>query len=179
MAPIRKDGPIRPECNIQWINLNAFLARLSSVNTCIVGVQRIQYLCESFIEDNDVRENPVIFNVAVSGAAQYMIYSAYEVLEFYKQNPTHFHGHLGWQKWKEGFKEVQTNPLIDASGKKNAELAVAAMNEAELGWSRRHVPCEVNKAKHDGNCSEEIETKQGPACETKQSHDEAPLDSSV
>lgn len=31
-----------------------------------------------------------------------------------------------------GFKEAQTNPLIDTSGKKHVKLAVAAVTEVEL-----------------------------------------------
>ena len=38
-----------------------------------------------------------------------------------------------------GFREAQTNPLIDASGKDHIELAVAAMTEVELGWKSRHM----------------------------------------
>lgn len=46
--------------------------------------------------------------------------------------------HFGWKKWMAGFKEAQTNTLIDASGKKHIELVVAAMTEVELVWKRRH-----------------------------------------
>ncbi|MCJ1342888.1 hypothetical protein MMC31_001077 [Peltigera leucophlebia] len=95
-----------------------------------------QYLCDSFIKHDDVRDNAVMFNVGVSAAAQYMIYSASKVFEFCEREGTLLR-HLGWVKWKAGFMEAQTNSLINASGKKHATLAVAAMNEAEMGWNRR------------------------------------------
>ncbi len=79
------------------------------------------------------RMNAVIFNVSVSCAAQYMIYSASKVFELCEQRLTDMPCPLGWKKWMAGFKEAQTNLLIDPSGKKYAKLAVAAMTEAELG----------------------------------------------
>lgn len=96
-------------------------------------------MCDSFITDDDVRENPVVSNVSLSAAAQHMIYSASKVFEFCEQEPTLMFQHLGWKKWMAGFKEAQTNVLIDASGKKYTELAMAAMTEVELGWKRRHM----------------------------------------
>lgn len=133
LSPIRELNLVRPESKDQRIILNTFLARCTTANICNVGMRRVGFLCDSFITDEDVRENAVIFNVRVSGAAQHMIYSASKVFEFCEQEPTLMLHHLGWKKWMAGFKEAQTNPLIDASGKKHAKLAVAAMTEAELG----------------------------------------------
>lgn len=73
-----------------------------------------------------------MFNIGVSAAPQYMIYSASNVFEVCERERTSLR-HLGWGKWKAGFKEAQTNPLINASGKNHATLAVAPMNEAEMG----------------------------------------------
>lgn len=84
--------------------------------------ERVGYLCDSFIRDDDIRENAVIFDVSVSVAAQHITYSASKVFECCKQESTLLHGHLGRKKWIAGFKEAQTNPLIDTSGKKHAEL---------------------------------------------------------
>lgn len=89
-------------------------------------------MCDSFIKHDDVRENAVMFNIGVSAAAQYMIYSASNVFEVCERERNSLR-HLGWGKWKAGFKEAQTNPLINASGKNHATLAVAAMNEADMG----------------------------------------------
>lgn len=98
------------------------------------------YLCDDgFIKDDDVRENPVISNVSLSAAAQHMVYSASKVFEFCEQEPTLMFQHLGWNKWMAGFKEAQTNPLIDAGGKKHTQLVMAAMTEVELGWKRRYM----------------------------------------
>lgn len=120
------------------------------------------YLCDSFIQNNDVRQNTLIFNISVSAAAQYTINSASKVFEFCKQEPTLLLRHLGWKKWKAGFKEAQTCPLIDASGKKYAKLAVAGMNRAVVGWNRRQTLRSVDQAKPRISCSEGIQTKQGP-----------------
>ncbi|MCJ1346576.1 hypothetical protein MMC31_004794 [Peltigera leucophlebia] len=159
LAPIRGGSQIRPESNIQWINLNAFLARLASINTCNIGLDRVGYLCDSFIKHDDVRDNAVMFNIGVSAAAQYMIYSASKVFEFCEREDILLR-HLGWVKWKAGFMEAQTNPLINASGKKHATLAVAAMNKAEMDWNRRQGLRGMDQAKHERSCSEEIQRKQ-------------------
>lgn len=57
----------------------------------------MRYLSESFLEGDKVREDPVIFNVSVPGAAQYTIYSASKVCEFCEQNGTLVQS----QEWKE------------------------------------------------------------------------------
>lgn len=128
-------------------------------------------MCDSFIHDNDVRQNAPIFNISVSAAAQYMIYSAYKVFEFCKQE------NLGWKEWKAGFNEAQTNSLIDASGKKYAKLAVAGMNEAEARWNRHQMPRRVDQAEHRMSCCEGIQTKRGHQRGFKRGHDDAFSDS--
>lgn len=131
LSPIREPlNPVRPESNDQWIILNTFLARSAAAGVCTVGLYHVGFSCDSFITDEDVRENAVIFNVSMSGAAQYMIYSAIKVIELCEQSLDDMLCPLGWKKWKAGFDEAQRNPLIDASGKKHAKLAVAAMTEA-------------------------------------------------
>lgn len=130
LAAVRDDGPVRPESYLEWINLNAFIARLAASNVCWVGPPRVGYLCESFIQDDKVRGDSVIFNVSVSGAAQHMIYSASKVYESCEQDGTL----LQWQEWKDGFEKAQTNPFIDSKGKRHAELSVTAMDKAELSW---------------------------------------------
>lgn len=66
--------------------------------------------------------------------------------------------HFGWKIWMAGFKEAQTNTLIDASGKKPIELVVAAMTEVELGWKRRHMLRGGTGRNTNGSRSEEIQT---------------------
>ncbi len=98
LAPLRGGGLNEPDSNYLWININAFLARLASVNVCTAGLRRVGYMCDSFIQDNDVREDALIFNTSVSAAAQYMIYSADKVFEFCEQEQTLLLRHLGWKK---------------------------------------------------------------------------------
>lgn len=176
LSPIT--GPLNqviPESNDQWIILKPFLARSAAAGVCNVGLDRLGFFCDSFIEE-DVRENAVIFSVSVSGAAQYMIYSAIKVFGLCEQRHDDRLCPLGW-KWMAGFKEAQRNPLIDARGKKHAKLAVAAMTEAELGWQRRHTLRGIDRVKCQGSHSEEIETKQGSACGIKRNYGEAFSDS--
>ena len=135
-------------------------------------------MCDSFLQDNDVRQDALIFNTSVSAAAQYMIYSASKVFEFFQQEPTLLLRHLWWKKWKAGFEEAQKNSLIDASGKNNAKLAVAGMNKAEVGWDRRQKLRSFDQAKHRVPCRKEIQTKREAQCGFKRSHDEAFSDSS-
>ena len=136
-------------------------------------------MCDCFLQDDDVRQDALIFNTSVSAAAQYMIYSASKVIEFFQQEPTLLLRHLGWKKSKAGFEEAQTNSLIDASGKKYAKLAVAGTNKAEVGWDRRQMLRSFDQAKHQVPCSKGVQTKRGAQCGFKRSHDEAFSDSSV
>lgn len=106
-----------------------------------------------------------MFNVGVSAAAQYMIYSASKVFDFCERKDT-LHRHLGWEKWKAGFEEAQTHPLINANGKKHATLAVAAMKEAELGWIRRQGL--RDKGSSPEGIQSELRSKRG----MKRTHDE-------
>lgn len=130
------------------------------------------YLCDGFIKHDDVRENAVMFNVGVSAAAQYMIYSTSMVFEFREREGTLLR-HLGWGKWKAGFKEAQTNPLINASGKKHATLAVAATNEAGMRWNCRLGLRGMDRAEHRRICSEGIQRKHGSTRGMTRTHDEA------
>lgn len=134
------------------------------------------YLCESFIQDDKVRDDPVIFNVSVSGAAQHMIYSASKVYEFCKQDGTL----LQWQEWKDGFEKAQTHVLIDTEGKNHARLSVAAMLNAELAWKRRHMERRNGRAILDWTQNnKEIQSIQVLTRGTKRGHDEAFSDSSA
>lgn len=128
MAPLIGGASILPESNIQFINLHAFMARLSSAHTFEIVAGEI---FDAMINDDDLRNHRVIFNVIVSCAAQHMIYSASRVLKVQIKRPDYHGGFSGWQNWKVGFKEAQTNTFIGASASKDAKLAVAGMNEAE------------------------------------------------
>lgn len=48
------------------------------------------YLYESFIQDDKVWDDLIIFNILVFGTVQYTIYLTLKVYEFYKQNGTLF-----------------------------------------------------------------------------------------
>ena len=136
------------------------------------------YHCDSFLQNNEVRQDAIIFNSSVSAAAQYMIHSASKVFEFCEREPTLL-GHLEWKKWKAGFKEAQTNSMIDPSGNKYAKLAVAGMNEAEVGWDRHRRLRSFDQAKLRVPCSKGIQTKCRAQYGFKRSHEEAFSDSSV
>lgn len=150
------------------------MARLTSVNTCSVGYMVVGERCDAIINDDEVRSNRVIFNVAVSAAAQHMIYSALQILKYHLEDPVHYYGFKGWQEWKMGYNDSQTNPLIAASAKKDAKLAVVAMNQAELIWKQRQMPYKIDK--HFQSYIKEIETRQRLVHGTKRTHDEAFLD---
>lgn len=161
---------IRPESNIQFINLNAFIARLKSANTCAF---KVGAMFDAMINDNEIRNNRIIYNVVVSASAQHMIYSASHVLEYQIERPNYFGGYLGWQKWKEGFEEARTSTFVGASAKKDAKLAVAGMNEAELDLERRYMVASINRSNHLRSCIKEMEKKNGPVHGTKRSYDDA------
>lgn len=109
------DVSIRPGSNIQYINLNAFIACLSSSNTGVISVGDI---FTGMLDDDDIRNNRVIFNVFVSAVAQYIIYSASRVLILQMRSSKNHRGFLEWQKWKKGFEEAQTNTIIATNAKK-------------------------------------------------------------
>ena len=142
LAPVSGPASIKPESNIQFINLHAFIARLRSVNTCISGVGD---MVNAVMNDAGIRKNRFVFSVIISATAQHMIYSASHVFEFQMEHPNNHEGFFGWQKWKVGFEEAQTLTLT-ARAKKDTRLAVAAMNEAELVWNQHHMLCGIDKA---------------------------------
>ena len=142
LAPILGPASIKPESNIQFINLHAFIARLRSVNTCVIWVGDMY---NAVMNDDRIRKNRFIFSVIISATAQHMIYSASHILEFQMEHPSYHEGFFGWQKWKVGFEEAQTLTLT-ARAKKDTKLAVAAMNEAELAWNQHHMLCGIDKA---------------------------------
>lgn len=137
LAPLIGDTSILPESNIQFINLHTFIARLSSVHTFEIVAGEI---FDAMINDDEIRNHRVIFNVIVSSAAQHMIYSASRVLKVQMKRPDYHGGFSGWQNWKVGFEEAQTNAFIGDSASKDAKLAVAGMNEAELVWNDVDMP---------------------------------------
>lgn len=54
LAAIRHDCPLRPASNMEWSNLNAFIARLAASDVCSLGPWRVKYLCDSFLKDEKV-----------------------------------------------------------------------------------------------------------------------------
>ena len=87
-----------------------------------------------FLEEGKFQAQPVLFDIAVSAAAQHMIHSASYVYRTCEK--AHAIGFLfDWQLWKEGFK----NSLLvtkDPQVKKYAQLAVAGMQLAEWKWKK-------------------------------------------
>ena len=71
-------SPYRVETHSEWININVFSARLTALNVADSSPQ-VGILCDRFLEEDEVRENPVLFDLAVSAAAQRMIYAASHV----------------------------------------------------------------------------------------------------
>lgn len=72
-----------------------------------------------------------------------------------------------------GFKEAQTNPLIDTNGKNHAKLAVVAMAEVELGLGTSLHAAWDRSMKRKGSRIVEIKMKQASVRGMRRSHHEA------
>lgn len=88
-----------------------------------------------FLEEGEVREQPVLFDLAVpAAAAQQMIHSASHVYRTSEKVRTLGYP-IHWQKRKEGFE----NSLLvtkELKVKKYAQLAVVGMQPADWKWNK-------------------------------------------
>lgn len=127
MRKSRELSPYSVDSHSEWININAFSARLTALNVVDSPLQ-VNTLCNMFLKEGEVREQPVLFDLAVSAAAQHLIHSASHVYRTFGLE-------VDWQIWKEGF---QNSLLVtkDPQVKKYAQLAVAAMQLAEEKWEK-------------------------------------------
>lgn len=132
------------DCYSEWININVFCARLTALNVVdpsyMVNKLNDRILGEDhyYCREEKVRENPVVFDLIVSAAAQHMIYSASHVYRIYDSEESRTSGYpIDWQKWKEGFESAQL-VTKDPKVKKYAQLAVAGMQLAEWKFNKSH-----------------------------------------
>ncbi len=109
--------------------MNAFYARLTAANLCDC-VWEAGWLCESFLNEQGIRENPTLYDVNVSAAAQNMIHAGFQVYHHCETNRTALGVPLRWQAWKVGFKEAQERTK-SLETKKYAHKAAKAMDRAE------------------------------------------------
>lgn len=141
-----------------WINLNRFCARLSKANVQDWAYEST-HLLNSLLEDRILRENPIefdvesantaqqirndpaLFAVALSAAAQHMIYAALNLYTFCKTRRTQAGRtcmiglEFRWEHWKVVFKEAKTIQNIEAGN--DALAAVIAMDMAEELYNSR------------------------------------------
>ena len=117
----------RAEEHPQWISINEFTARLTKADLCDWTHNAI-FLFDDLLDKHKLRENPVLFSVTLSAAAQHMVHAAFNVLSFCK-----YHGCQGqkyrWEEWKAVFKEAGTVENIRT--RNDALSAVVAMDSAE------------------------------------------------
>lgn len=87
----------RVEEHRRWISLNEFSARLTKANVCNWS-HNATFLCDELLENPEIRENPILFAVALSAAAQPMLHTALNVYNFCKRHRTS-RGHA--YRWEE------------------------------------------------------------------------------
>lgn len=141
-----------------WINLNRFCARLSKANVQDWAYEST-HLLNSLLEEEilrnspikfeveladtaqQIRNNPAFFAVALSAAAQHMIYAALNLYTFCKKRrlqcgrTCEIGLEFRWEDWKVVFKEAKTTQNIEA--RNDALAAVIAMDMAEEFYNSR------------------------------------------
>lgn len=71
----------RAEEHPRWISINEFTARLTKADWTHNAIFSFDDLLDKLI----LRENPILFLVALYAAAQYMLHAAFNVLAFCKK----------------------------------------------------------------------------------------------
>lgn len=118
----RKDHPF-------WININALFARLTRLRICDFRYEARER-CNFFVNDTSIRSSPVLFSLALSAAAQYIIYSGSELYEY--SDITSGNGHCEWMSWKEAFISAEKNGTLSLEARAHARLALRAMTKIEM-----------------------------------------------
>lgn len=82
----------------QWIKTNVFSTPLTALNV-VDSTPQFGTLCDMFLEEGIVRENPVLFDLAVSAAAQHRFPQHRDCDKVRTWGYT-----VHWREWKEVFK---------------------------------------------------------------------------
>lgn len=135
----------RAEEHPRWISIKVFTACLTKVDVCGWTHNAI-FLFDDLLDKLKLRENPILFLVALSAAAQYMSHAAFNVLAFWKKY-SECHGQkYRLEEWKAVFKEAGTVENIKA---RNEVLsAVVAMDTAEQFYNSYPMKGTLARAPH-------------------------------
>lgn len=118
-----------------WINLNVFMARLTARHIYDFR-STAQQQFDFFLAPDDpkIRSTPSLFSLAVSAAAQHLIYAG---LEIYNCMVDSFGEPLGkWHALKEQFLAAEKDKAVSSKASEHARLAVESMVVAENKWRR-------------------------------------------
>lgn len=144
-----------------WININQLYARLTAVGLCSCP-SMAEDLCGILLEEPIVRENPTLFALNISAAAQLMIHAGLHVYTCCQENlHTGREGKpaSGWNDWKAAFRKAGN--LEDPRASKDALTAVRSMNQAE--WAYRYKKDEsMLRSKKDRKIQIGVSTTQTP-----------------
>ena len=89
----------------RWISINEFSARLTKANLCD-WTHKATFLLDDLLDNLELRENAILFSVALSAAAQYILHAAFNVLTFCKKHRGYQGQKFRWEEWKAIFKEA-------------------------------------------------------------------------
>lgn len=111
------------------MNINVLFARLIRARVCDFRFEARER-CNFFVNNTSIRSSPVLFSLALSAAAQYIIYSGSEVYEYC--NMTSGNARCEWMSWKEAFTSAEKNGTLSLEALAHAGLALRAMTKVEM-----------------------------------------------
>lgn len=118
-----------------WINLNVFMARLTARHIYDFR-STAQQQFDFFLAPDDpkIRSTPSLYSLAVSAAAQHLIYAGVEI---YNTMVDSFGEPLGkWHGLKEQFLAAEKDKAVSSKASEQARLAVESMAVAEKKWRK-------------------------------------------
>ena len=118
----------RAEEHPRWISINEFTARLTKADVCD-WTHNATFLFDDLLDKPELRENPILFSVTLSAAAQYMAHAAFNVLSLCMKYCGCQGQKYRWKEWIIVFKEAGTVENIRT--RNDALSAVVAMDSAE------------------------------------------------
>lgn len=133
---LRSDGEDlrRAETHSLWISINEFCAHLTKAEVCDWS-HGATLLCDVLLDNPNLREEPILFAVALSAAAQHMIHAASNVYTFCELARTSWNLTYRWDEWKAMFKAAETVESMEA--KSDVLAAVVEMDKAERLYKHR------------------------------------------
>lgn len=107
--------------------MNEFSASLTKAKVCYWTLGAI-FWYDELVDNSELRENSILFTLALSAAAQHLIHAAFNHYTYCEKARTSWGLSYQWEEWKAAFKEAEIFKNVRA--RNDAGSAVVAMDMA-------------------------------------------------